>query len=483
MDAMTDSAERSAGSHYCPTCERTYAAPGHCPEDATRLVSLDAPDPLLGRVLDDRYTLTAKLGAGAMGAVYRATQHSVGRDVAVKVIGAGLVADGNAIKRFLREAKLASRLSHPNAVGVLDFGQTADRVFYLAMELVEGETLDALLKRDGPLSDVRMLRIAIQICDALEGAHRLQIVHRDLKPANIMVLAGSRELVKVLDFGIARSLADEDLKVTRTGATVGTPAFMAPEIALGGDVDARADLYSLGCMLYLMVSGRLPFAATNVQEMLTAHVADTPAPLLGVNPSVARPIMRLLEKERDARFETAAQTREALEATLFAVQTSPSLQSSPAVVRAQLPIANTATAPQLAKPPSTARRGLVVALAAGVVLIAAAISYGVIRQQGTHDDAVVAHPGSESSTAPVTPTPTRPPLPTPPAPPTPPAGSSSTGSATTESPGPAEAKTPAQAIAAAVDAGVAPATRPARSDRPHHPQVDGGTSDDTTEPF
>jgi eukaryotic-like serine/threonine-protein kinase len=312
------------GQLYCPTCEQTFATGETCPDDATRLVNLATRDTMIGQTLDGRYTLVGKLGSGGMGAVYRATQHSVGRDVAVKVIAANLTSDPVAIKRFLREAKLASRLSQPNAVGVLDFGQTPDDVFYLVMELVEGRTLETVLESDPVLPAARTIRIGMQICDALEGAHALQIVHRDLKPANIMLLTTGRDLVKVLDFGIARSLAVDGTKMTQTGSTLGTPGFMPPEVALGESFDARADLYSLGCILYLMSTGRLPFAASSVQEMLSMHITQPPMPMYGVPGELSAVVMRLLEKQPDQRFPTAAATREALEAAMYALHAKPS---------------------------------------------------------------------------------------------------------------------------------------------------------------
>ena len=327
---MTLSSETmSEGPLYCPTCERTFASGEHCPDDATRLVSLETNDAMIGRVLDGRYTLISKLGVGGMGAVYRATQHSVGRDVAIKVIAPNLISNALAIKRFLREAKLASRLAHPNAVAVLDFGQTSDHVFYLVMELVEGRTLEQLLAVEPVLPLARVIRIGTQICDALEGAHALQIIHRDLKPANVMLLPSGRDLVKVLDFGIAKSLTANDTKMTTTGAAVGTPSFMPPEVATGDELDARADLYSLGCMLYLMATGTLPFVADSVQDVLWMQVAHEPKPMYGVPDPLAAIVLRLLEKDRDRRFPTAAATREALEAALYDV-----LPSRPNVVAA-----------------------------------------------------------------------------------------------------------------------------------------------------
>jgi serine/threonine-protein kinase len=311
------------GQFYCPTCEKTFDVGvvrdnSSCPNDGTRLLRLKVADPLVGRVLDNRYTILEKLGQGGMGAVYRGNQHSVGREVAIKLVTPQLITDSDVIKRFSREAKLASKLSHPNAVGVLDFGQTDDGLFYLVMELVVGKTLDQIIKAERQLSPERIVRIGTQVCDALEGAHALQIVHRDLKPANIMLLAQGRDIVKVLDFGLAKSLAPDQTSTTMTsaGSLLGTPAFMPPELALGQPCDGRADLYSLGCILYLMGSGRLPFVSESAHELIAMHGTQQAPPMTGVPDALAHVIDRLLEKEPNRRFQTAAETREALEASL-----------------------------------------------------------------------------------------------------------------------------------------------------------------------
>ncbi len=317
MSQVADSSP--PGEWYCPSCEKQFAVGDRCPSDGTRLVKLAAQiDPFIGRELDGRYTILEKLGQGGMGAVYRGSQHSVGRDCAIKVISSGLVSDPDVIKRFLREAKLASRLSHPNAVAVLDFGQTEDGVFYLAMELVTGRTLDQVFKAEKVFKPERVVRIGSQVCDALEGAHALQIVHRDLKPSNIMLLNRGRDLVKVLDFGLAKSLAPDQTSTTMTnaGALLGTPAFMPPELALGQSCDGRADLYSLGCVLYLLGSGRLPFVSTSAHELIAMHGTEKAPAMTGVPPALARVIDRMLAKDPADRYQTAADAREALEAAI-----------------------------------------------------------------------------------------------------------------------------------------------------------------------
>jgi serine/threonine-protein kinase len=174
-------------------------------------------------------------------------------------------------------------------VSVLDFGQTDDGLFYLVMELVTGMTLDQVLDRDKVFSPERVVRIGTQVCDALECAHALSIVHRDLKPANIMVVAHGRDLIKVLDFGLAKSLAPDQTSTTMTGAgaMLGTPAFMPPELATGQRCDGRADLYSLGVVLYLAGSGRLPFMSESPHELIAMHGTEQAPPMTGVPPALA----------------------------------------------------------------------------------------------------------------------------------------------------------------------------------------------------
>jgi serine/threonine protein kinase len=303
---------------YCPACEKMFEGHTRCPDDGTELVRLIAPrDPLIGRELDGKFTILEKLGEGGMGTVYRGAQHSVGREVAIKLLHGKAVASPDAIRRFLREAKLASRLSHPNAVGVHEFGQTADGMFYLVMELVSGRTLDQVITEDGVLRPERIVRIGMQVCDALEGAHALSIVHRDLKPSNIMLLARGRDLVKVVDFGLAKSLTAEAANTTtNAGELLGTPAFMPPELARAEPCDGRADLYSLGCVLYLLGSGKLPFSSSSVHELIAMHSSERAPAMGGVPVELARVIERLLEKDPADRYQTAVEARDALEAAL-----------------------------------------------------------------------------------------------------------------------------------------------------------------------
>gem|GEM_PF-1253360 len=318
---MGVSAETGAvGDLYCPLCERTFEEGERCPQDNSRLVRIaQQNEQLIGRDLDGRYTIVEKLGQGGMGTVFRGTQHSVaGREVAIKVVTPSLVAEPVTIKRFLREATIASRLSHPNAVSVLDFGQTKDGLFYLVMELVSGRTLDTVVEKDGPLAPARIVRIGAQICDALEGAHQLQIIHRDLKPQNVIVLSTGRDLIKVLDFGLAKSLSKDMAAATMTnaGALLGSPAFMPPEVVTGQPSDARADLYSLGCLLHFCAAGELPFQGATIHELIAMHASEPAKRLTNIPLGLAKVIERLLAKSPDDRYPSAAATREALEESL-----------------------------------------------------------------------------------------------------------------------------------------------------------------------
>lgn len=302
------------GELYCPTCERSFEAGETCPTDGERLVRIvRPPDTMIGRVLDGRYTILEKIGFGGMGAVYRARQHSVEREVAVKVIHSNLAGEPEVVKRFLREAKLASKLAHPGAVAVLDFGQTEDGVFFLVMELIAGRTLDVVFQELGTFDARRLVRVAVQICDVLEAAHGLSIIHRDLKPSNIIVLSSGRDLVKVLDFGLAKSLEHDAHTTNVDGGVCGTPAFMAPERALGQPCDGRSDLYSLGCILYLLGSGKLPFSQGTPHQLMQSQVFDAPPLMTGVPLALAEVIDRLLAKDPAQRYQSAAELRDALD--------------------------------------------------------------------------------------------------------------------------------------------------------------------------
>ncbi len=276
---------------------------------------------MVGRSLA-HYEITAALGAGGMGEVYRATDTKLGRDVALKVLPAELASDPERLGRFRREAKVLAALDHPGIVTVYSV-EEADGVHFLTMQLVDGQPLDRLIPQGGlPLEE--LLAIATALADALVAAHEKGVVHRDLKPANVMVGAGGR--VKVLDFGIAKLSTPEETSGpelptqlrTREGIAMGTVPYMSPEQVSGRDVDHRTDVFSLGVILYEMASGRRPFEGRSSVELASAILRDAPRPLGETRPDLPqdleRIIQRCLAKNAADRFPSARELRDALHA-------------------------------------------------------------------------------------------------------------------------------------------------------------------------
>src|SRR5438132_1065028 len=286
-------ADRDCDVKICPVCTTEYRDDVRfCPNDGQTLRSSGPTHDLVGQVLADRYHIMKKLGEGGMGQVYLAEHVKMGRRSAIKVMNPSMVHDPDAISRFNREAANASRITHPNVCAIYDFGETADGTIYLAMEFVEGEPLTDLLQREGALAAPRAAHIFVQVADALQAAHDLGIVHRDLKPDNIMLTRGRQgsDVVKVVDFGIAKAVGgDGGQKVTKTGLVVGTPEFMSPEQLAGDKLDGRSDLYSLALVLFKMLTGKLPFQATSVQETMIKRLTDDPATLVTARPDLRFP--------------------------------------------------------------------------------------------------------------------------------------------------------------------------------------------------
>ncbi|MGB8931532.1 MAG: serine/threonine-protein kinase, partial [Anaeromyxobacteraceae bacterium] len=240
------------------------------------------PRLLVGTTLDGRYELTAHLATGGMGAVFRARHVPLRKDVAVKVMRPDLTAAKDLVERFRQEAEIAARLEHENIVRVTDFGRSPEGYLFLVMELLEGESLFERLRREVVLPPEEAVPIFWQICSALEAAHALNVVHRDLKPENVFLarLADGREAVKLLDFGIAKFLEPRSSNATAAGMVVGTPEYLSPEQAVGGAVDGRADLYSVGIIAWRTLVGRHPFLPNEPRALIMAHA-------LQVLPSIA----------------------------------------------------------------------------------------------------------------------------------------------------------------------------------------------------
>jgi serine/threonine-protein kinase len=264
-------------------------------------------------VLADRYELGPVLGEGGMARVYRGLDRQLRRPVAVKVLAPPFDRDRSFVERFRREARAAAGLSHPNIVAVFDSGSD-DGTHFIVTELVEGETLAERLKRDGPMPPAEAVAVSVDIARALAAAHERGLIHRDIKPGNVMVLPDGR--VKVVDFGIARAAGSDTL--TGTGVVLGSTAYLSPEQAGGQPVDERADLYALGCVLYEMLTGHVPFRADTPIATMYRHVnedAPPPSTISPVQPELEAVVMRCLEKDPKRRYASAAE----LEAALFAV--------------------------------------------------------------------------------------------------------------------------------------------------------------------
>src|SRR3954447_17093072 len=271
-------------------------------------------DPLLGRTLNDRYRIVEQIGSGGMGRVYKAMQAPPDRLGALQVLGAGHDRDPNFYKRFFLEASVTAKLTHPNTITLYDYGRTDDGVFFIAMEFIAGRTLSQAMQADGPLAQERVIHIAQQICRSLREAHGLGIIHRDLKPANVMLLRqhDDHDFVKVLDFGLVKFFSGEspEVDITNAGTFMGSPHYIAPEQARNQNPDQRCDIYSLGVLLYHMLTGRVPFTAPAPVDIILKHLHDTAVPPrelrpeLDIAPELEDIVLRCMAKSPADRFQS-----------------------------------------------------------------------------------------------------------------------------------------------------------------------------------
>ncbi len=275
-------------------------------------VTKGEPDPLIGRVVSGRFKILSVIARGGMGKVYKAEQSPLGRICALKVLSPKYEGDRDPEfhKRFLLEASTAAKLTHANTVTIFDYGQDGDDLYFIAMEYIEGRTLHRVLRDEGPFPELRVAHIAGQICRSLREAHTHGVVHRDLKPGNILITdrGDEQDNVKVLDFGLVKDVSGEAEDLTQAGLFMGSPKYMAPEQILGGEITARTDIYSLGVMMYEMLTGRVPFDRGASVGTLMAHVNDVPPPMQQVNTKLILSRMmegivtRCLAKDATRRF-------------------------------------------------------------------------------------------------------------------------------------------------------------------------------------
>jgi serine/threonine protein kinase len=285
---------------------------------------------LIGKAVDSgEYVILDRIGTGGMGSVYKAEQPSMNRLVAVKVLHSRFATRDDLVARFRREARAMSQLSHPNTARVYKYGALDDGSVYFVMDYLEGRNLAHEVRQKGPMEAERAVKIMIQVCGALEEAHRAGIVHRDLKPENVFLTGqggSSEDFPKVLDFGLAKmsekQMGRGSMMFTQQGMVFGTPEFMSPEQAQGEELDRRSDIYSLALILYELMTGQLPFEAKTPLDMMKAHVKDPPIPIsqrvpgLKFSAELEATIAKALAKKPDDRYATAADFAEALRGCL-----------------------------------------------------------------------------------------------------------------------------------------------------------------------
>jgi eukaryotic-like serine/threonine-protein kinase len=342
-------------------------------------------DALIGKQVDNgEYVIVDRIGSGGMGSVYKADQPSMNRLVAIKVLHSRFANRDDLVARFRREARAMSQLSHPNTARVYKYGELDDGAVYFVMDYLEGRNLAHEVRERGPMEPDRAINIMVQVCGALEEAHRAGIVHRDLKPENVFLTTqgGTADFPKVLDFGLAKmsekQMGRGSMMFTQQGMVFGTPEFMSPEQAQGETIDARSDIYSLALILYELLTGKLPFDAKSPLDIMKAHVKDAPIPLSDripgktFAPELDAVIRKALSKKPDDRYATAVDFADALKGCLgdalltTAARRAVPSRPSPAKPASVRPAAASAQDPDPPQLPVSRTPTLLLGLAIGV---------------------------------------------------------------------------------------------------------------------
>lgn len=281
-----------------------------------------ASDPLVGKVLAERFEVLERIGEGGTGVVYKAKQLAVDKNIALKVLGAHVSSDPLWVKRFHNEARAAAKLDNPHTVRIIDFGQTKEGLLFIAMEYLQGRSLRQEIEKFGRLPAHRALRIIAQGAESVHEAHTLGIIHRDIKPDNLFLLdRGGNDFVKVLDFSVAK-VDDPDAIKTKVGVVLGTPEYMSPEQGRGASLGPQSDIYGFGVVLYECLVGKPPFVSKIPTEVVIMHVRDPPPPLQGVPEVVARLVMKTLDKDPAKRQSSAEMLARECEGALAALGVS-----------------------------------------------------------------------------------------------------------------------------------------------------------------
>lgn len=418
----------------CPTCGTEYPlSERFCPRDGSALRTAGGEsNDLVGQIVA-QFHIIKKLGEGGMGQVYLAEHVKMQRKAALKVMNPGMNQDPDAIARFNREANNASKINHPNVCQIFDFGETPDGLIFLAMEFIEGQSLTALIEKTGSLPAPRAASIIHQAADALGVAHDYGIVHRDLKPDNIMIAKNrdGSDMVKVVDFGIAKASTSDAQKVTKTGLVVGTPEYMSPEQLAGDQLDGRSDIYSLGLVAFNCLTGTLPFPSKSAQEAMIMRLTDQPKKLAEMKPDVQWPaelqavMDKALARDANDRYQTAPEfgrdmTRavEKMPATVVADMGTMVINAKDAAAAAAMPATRVASPAEkapaaapaaAAKPTAPASGGGMnkAVLGVGGLAVVGAIAFFAMKGGGTKTDAAPANApataDSAKGTAPVGP--------------------------------------------------------------------------------